>query len=149
MAIMTDKEFEKMEKEDEQAKKLANIKSQVWLKRGYDLVYPEKYDYYKETMEKVANSGAFGIECMDNALEVMELLDSGASVEDAVELFDSKELDGSIFFNTENLILNFSKRGPEFEEAYFSIKGYDMPEAKREAIENIKAENQSYISKSK
>ena len=140
-------EIRKIDEELAQGRKLAGIKSNAWLKRGFDIVYPERQEYYTETVGQVVKSGFYGINCLDAALDVMECLDGGASMEDAIELFDSKELDGPIYLNAQNLILNFSKKGPEFEEAYNEKHNIKISDSRKEAIERIKAENKSFAGK--
>ena len=98
------------------------------------------------------NNGKYGKETAPQGAwqryeDVMECLDGGAPMEDAIELFDSKELDGPIYMNAQNLILNFSKKGPEFEEAYNEKHNIKISDSRKEAIERIKAENKSFAGK--
>lgn len=143
------KELDNFERETTEGRYAAADKSSVWLRRGLDIVYPERQAYYIETVGQVVKSGYYGIDCLDSALDVMESLENGASMEEAITLFNSKDLDGPIYLNAHNLILNFSKKGPEFEEAYDEKYDIKISDSRRDAIEKIKEENKSFAGRTK
>lgn len=144
---MTEEDFKKEQEETLRGQEIAKIKGELWLAKGKELIYPERYPEYEETIKSVVNSGRYGIECMDSALEVIEYISMDGSIDNAVTLFKDKELDGSIALNAENLILHFSPKGPEFVDAYYDSVGYEPSEDRRENIETIREQNKEFAGK--
>ena len=101
-----------------------------WMERGLELVYPEKQEAFLEFLLEKAKSGS-GI-CIQNALDVMEALENGATIEEADELVEdygnfSKQI-------TRGYVLEWSKRGPEY---YKKTLGFPLKELKSDVLNQI------------
>ena len=81
-----------------------------WMERGLKLVYQERVEaFLKFLLDKAKNGSGIYVQ---NALDVMEALDNGATFEEADKLLEdygnfSKEI-------TRSFVLEWSKRGPQY-----------------------------------
>ena len=82
------------------------------MEKGLKLVYPEEQQAYLDFLLKNAAISYNG-DYIDNALEIMQALEDGASVEEAYKLIHVTDIIG---YNSavQKLVLLWSKRGPEF-----------------------------------
>lgn len=107
-----------------------------WIEKGKQLVYPEKLGNWIKMVEEAPES-AFGGFDIEKALEIMTELDTKAEIGDVVEQFGKRTYNGG---STERIILNFSKRGPEYVEKLMESLEITNPEISAK-IEELKAEN--------
>ena len=144
---MTKEEYDKALKEhmaqyererlEDQKRALARIPDLI--EQGKPYIYPERLNDWKDCVEKVS-TGLYGDHLVDNALEVMAMLDKGASIDECKEVLDRQNHSGGSLSLLRAIILRFSKRGPEMfrETALFEIDADD-----KEIIDSIEKENES------
>lgn len=111
-----------------------------WIQIGEELVYPEKIEEWRKNVENSTESPFYGLD-IANAIEIMRVLDTEAEVKDVVESFMDKEHCGG---GVEKLVLNFSKRGPEYMEQFMSTLGKELTPQIRAKLETLKTENMQY-----
>lgn len=116
------------------------------IERGHQFIYPERYEEWEKDvyLHVLKGYGAFVVE---DALDIMEVLDSNDDMEKAFDLLkerDQYHSGGSIGAVTK-LIMNYSKRGPEFCEM---IDADRMTPQYQERINARKAENAKLAEKS-
>ncbi len=143
---MTKKDFEeeqeKRRKEyvenEKRQKEEAMSKVPGWIERGSTMIFPEKLQDWQEYVENSAEDLYHGNE-LEYALEIMEELDSGASIEKVLNIFEDKNYSGISKSKIIRTVLHFSKRGPEFYEntAKSKFDAYD-----KEILEEQKKENE-------
>ena len=119
---------------DESKEKMSELdeaKVKYFIARGKEYIYPEKMGEWKEFVDVIARTNS--ISTVKLTLDLMEKLESGAEISEVKELYGQH--DGDI----RNIILHFSKRGPEFYEntAHFPLK-----ESKKEELAYRRAENE-------
>lgn len=138
-----DKAQEEWQKEYEErtARKEAEAKAKIptWIKKGETFIYPERMEEWTQCVEARASDLYHGMD-LDAAIEIMEKLENGASLDEAKELLDSQDHSGTSYEMVRNIIFSFSKQGPEFWE--HTAYGEISPEA-RQAIKDKKRENES------
>lgn len=108
-----------------------------WIEKGQALIYPERY----EEWEKCVNARATDLYCgleLDAALEIMQAVENGTTIEEASEILNNQRHSGRSFSLTRNIIFSFSSKGPEFWEA--TASGEISPETKA-VLEAKKQEN--------
>ena len=110
------------------------------MEKGLKLVYPEKQNEYLDfLLSRVKLSDGLYI---DRALEVMQALEDGKSVEEAAELI--KDFGFTFASLVKSVVLSWSKRGPEFFKATLTFPYEDLlPDTKRD-IARIEKENSEY-----
>ena len=132
------KEDEEREKQEE---KEAKAKIPKWIERGKSLIYPEKLQSWKKCVKVRAGDLFHGRE-LDDALLIMEMLDSGKSFEKVKETLDSQDHSGSSYGMAINIVYEFSKYGPEFfeymEKDNLSSEDMMKIQAKKEENEILK-----------
>lgn len=111
-----------------------------WLKAGEELVYPEKLDLWKKRLESSAKGEVHGFD-ITNAIEIMKMLDSNVDVKDVVETYKTKGAFGSY---VTKLVLEFSKKGPEYMEQFMSAVGVELTPQMKEKLEALKTQNRQY-----
>ena len=138
-----DKAQEEWQKEYEErtARKEAEAKAKIptWIKKGEAFIYPERMEEWTQCVEARASDLYHGRD-LDDAIEIMEKLENGASLDEAKELLDSQDHSGTSYEMVRNIIFSFSKQGPEFWE--HTAYGEISPKA-RQAIKDKKRENES------
>lgn len=142
----TKAEFDKAQKkwvenytrEKEEAKAKAEAKIPEWIKKGEGFIYPERTEEWKECVESRASSLYYHGMDLDDAIEIMEKLESGATLDEAKELLDSQDHSNMSYGIVRSIIFLFAKQGPEFWEhtAYGEIS-----QENRKAIADKKKEN--------
>lgn len=126
-----------IEKKEKEAKAKAEAKIPEWIKRGEGFIYPERAEEWKKCVEAKAASDYYGKD-LDEAIEIMEKLESGATLDEAKELLYSQNHFVAWYRMVRNIIFEFAKRGPEFYE--HTARG-EMSADTREIIEEKKKEN--------
>lgn len=136
---------QKMNELSEKSKKEQNAVEQktkesipLWIERGKALIFPEKYAEWEQCVQTRATDLYHGTD-LDSALEIMEALNKGVSMEEAKKIFDSQGHSGMSGTIVKNIIFAFSSKGPEFCES--TIYGEIPPESKQ-IFEAKKQENQ-------
>ena len=111
-----------------------------WIKAGEEMVYPEKLDSWKKSIENSRQDPMYGLD-IQRAIEVMRTLDTDTEIKDVVERFK-----GNTHFGTNilKLIISFSKRGPEYIEQFMNESGRKITPEFAEMLEKIKGENKQY-----
>ena len=120
---MTKDEFEKKEEErreeyrrkEEQEKAEAEARKPEWVERGSSLIYPLRLEEWEKCVDARASDLYHGWD-LEAALEIMEKLESGASIEEVKAIFEEQGHSGFSAPMVRSIILQFSKRGIEFFE---------------------------------
>ena len=119
-------------------------KIQERIARAKKLIYPQKQEEWERKVNKEAKTASPTSGSIDISLEVMEMLENGASVNEAYKRFlQLINFNTSLKWDSLSLILLFSKRGAEFYEAVIPIYG-EMSEEDRETVEQIKRQNEEF-----
>ena len=107
------------------------------MNKGLSLIYPERQaSFLDELLERTKNG--YGAH-VGNALEVMEALENGATVEEADQLVkDYGNFSKQII---RGYVLGWSKRGPEFYRGTLPCNFYDLPADTIQEIEKLEEEN--------
>lgn len=112
----------------------------VWYERGKKVVYPEKWDKWHECVEGRAHDLYHGFDLV-NALEIMEALDEGKSIEEASEIFNNAGHSGSSAAMVLKIVVNFSARGTEFFRANYL---HEITPETEGFLQQIDADNARY-----
>ncbi len=131
-------EWRKEDKEAQERKK-AKVQEQIpyWLEKGSNLIYPERAEEWKQCVEARASDLYQGWD-LNAAIEIMEMLENGATIDDAKEALDNQDHSGASYGMVRSIVFSFSKKGPEFYEAT-AVMG--LSEEERKMIEEKKEEN--------
>ena len=136
-----DKAMEEWRKEYEErtAREEAEAKAKIpaWIKKGEEFIYPERMEKWAECVEARAGDLYHGMD-LDSVLELMEKLESGASMEEVKEIFDGQGHSGASAGMVRSMMFHFAKRGPEF---YESTAWRELSDEDKKAIADKKKEN--------
>lgn len=121
-------------------KQMARKNAEGWYKRGLELIYPQKADAWKQCVESRVDDLYDGADLV-NALEIMEALAQGKSIEEAIAIFEGANHSGSSGNMVLRIVANFSKRGTEFFRANASPH---IVEESEDALAMIDATNAAY-----
>lgn len=144
----TKEEFEKGQEEyrirrkEKRAREAAEAQANipVWIEKGSEYIYPEKTDEWRECVESRANDLYNGSE-LQSALKIMEMLENGESLESAWIVCARDNTSAITVELTRDIVLNFSKQGPDFYE--YTAFGKIEPE-EQEMVQRIREENEKY-----
>ena len=131
--------LENYEKEQEENKKQAERKIPAWIERGNKLIYPQRQETWKDCVKIRAHDLYNGME-LDNALDTMECLENGGTIEEANKILEDANHSGMSYGITLSIIVSFSKRGPEF---YKAVRSNLTPE-QASKIAKIQRENEIF-----
>lgn len=92
---------------------ILTLKAPEWAKRASSLIYPERMSEWERVVKMRAGEKENGAE-LEMALGAMELLDKGVDFEKVEKYIEDKSTSASGASMAENIVLNFSKRGPDF-----------------------------------
>ena len=95
----------------EKAQAEANIP--VWYKRGREIIFEERWGSWYECVKGRAHDLYNGADLV-HALEIMEALHAGKSIEEVSEIFNQANHSGASESMVLKIVANFSERGPEF-----------------------------------
>ena len=145
---MSKKDFKKeqarLHKEMEEKRiaeeKKAEEKIPEWIERGKKFIYPQQEEMWKYCVDVRAHDLYHGND-LENALDIMECLDNGGTIEEANKILDDENHSGTSYGITLSIVLSFSKRGPEF---YRAVRGADISEKQMKELEKIEKENADY-----
>ncbi len=136
---ISDAEREKiLEVMDENAQIDTKSKLPTWIERGRAIIYPEKFSEWKECVLARARDLYHGLD-LEYALELMEMLESGAPMENVIKRFEDQNHSGLSATMVRKILLHFSKRGPDFFE---STAVFGMDDKDREVVETFRRENE-------
>lgn len=127
------------EYEERQAREIAEAKAKIpaWVEKGASITYPERMESWKECVKARADDIYHGKE-LDEAIQLMEMLDSGASMEDVIKTFNEQGHSVASGSMVRRILFHYSKKGPEFFES--TALGKLSPGVKQ-AISDKKKEN--------
>ena len=116
-----------------------------WISRGRKYIFPERYSEWNEFV--ITNAFySFSSEMVEGVLELMELFESGKSLEEVRSFFDRQDYSGSAVPIIRNIMFLFSKQGPEFYEVTalrkLSLETKAKIEAKKEENIRLSQKNQ-------
>ena len=145
---MSKKDFKKeqarLHKEMEEKRiaeeKKAEEKIPEWIERGKKFIYPQQEEMWKYCVDVRAHDLYHGND-LENALDIMECLDNGGTIEEANKILDDENHSGTSYGITLSIVLSFSKRGPEF---YRAVRGENISERQMKELEKIEKENADY-----
>ena len=115
--------------------KVENIAN--WIKRGKAIIYPEKNIRWERCVIRNAND-LYNNKELNSALEIMEAIEEGASMEEAKIILDSKNYSRGPKTLVRNIVFLFSNKGPEFMETVLEGK---IDQKTRQRIKDQKEEN--------
>lgn len=118
------KELEEWHKEEDRKRNEAISKIPEWIKRGEEFIYPQMQDEWGQCVVKRATDFYHGLD-LEYALEVMLTLDQKEGrngIEIAKKLLNEQDHSGMSYDKVVSIILNFSKRGPEFYRELYKDK---------------------------
>ena len=140
------------EKEQKAAEQRAQNNISNWIEKGQALIFPERYEEWEKCVVARAKDLYHGVE-LDSALEIMQALESGASVEEAKQMLDKQGHSGMSASIVRNILFAFSKKGPEFWEATaygeISLENKRILEAKKQENAQLIQSNAPKTSRAK
>lgn len=104
---------ENYEKEERLAEQRAIQNIPKWIEIEQTFIHPEKYKDWEECVNVCAINLYHGLE-LDAALEIMQALENGIAIEDALEILDNQRHSGMSELLVRKIVLLFSRRGSEF-----------------------------------
>ena len=116
-------------------KKCLISKVDEWNTRAKALIYPEKFDLWKEHMVNRIVRGK-GMQT-ERILKIMELADSGATMPEIMQLIVDYKAQNNIVFE----VLKFSKRGPQIFKETYELFGKKMSPSQQVLVANIEKQN--------
>lgn len=132
--------LEEYEAREKKEKAEAEAKIPAWIQRGEKIIYPQRKAEWKRCVEIRASDLYHGYE-LENALQAMETLEAGGSLEDARKIIDDGGHSGCSYGIAMSIILTFSKHGPKF---FRFMEGDYMNEEREASIAKIEAENAEF-----
>lgn len=134
------KELEDLRKKWAKEKQEAEAKIPEYISRGKKIIYKENYEEW-ENCVKARVKGLYNGEDVEKALNVMEALEEGKSLEEAKEIFAEYEESGSSASIILRIVTVFSKKGPEFCRAN---NLFNVSEESEAYLKEIEAKNALY-----
>jgi len=129
----------KMETEQEIARK----RVPEWIERGMKFIFPERKEKWEKCV-KARSEDLYNGKDLDAALDIMEALEKGASMEEASKMFDDQNHSGMSASIVRRMVFDFSSQGPEF---YEKTVWREIPPEDKKIIEARKAENAELVKK--
>lgn len=121
-------------------KQMARQNAEGWYKRGLAMIYPQKAGDWKQCVEGRVEDLYNGAD-LANALDIMEALAQGKSIEEATAIFEGANHSGASASMVLRIVVNFSKRGTEFYRANVDAQTLAVNE---DALAMIDATNAAY-----
>lgn len=115
----------------------ANISN--WIERGKKLIYPQREEDWVEYVKTDAK-GLYHGNTVVQTLEIMKLLDKGASFQEVHDVIDSQNHSGGSYAVVMASIMEYSKRGPE----YYRYVDKEPTPATQKYLEKIEKENKQF-----
>ena len=111
-----------------------------WIERGRAIIFPERYEAWENIVHELATPGGAGK--LQVALEVMEAIENGISLEEAGDMIRNSlavKVPGDAF-KIVDIVYEFSKKGPEFKLAFYANALY-----RAGSLEKIEAKRQENL----
>ncbi|HBP43456.1 MAG TPA: hypothetical protein DD621_02060 [Clostridiales bacterium] len=115
-----------------------------WIERGNKIIYPERQKYWAKCVEARAK-GMYHGQDLEDALKIMESLDSNPDFKEAKKIFCSQDHSGISFGIVSRILFEFSKKGPEFYEMI--VPKMEIDEESQKIINQKKIENKILMEK--
>lgn len=128
------------EERDKKVREYAEANMSEWLQAGEELVYSERLDSWKKRLESSAKGEVHGFD-ITNAIEIMRMLDSDVDVKAVVETYKTR---GAFGGYVSKLVLEFSKKGPEYMEQLMSAVGMELTPQMKQMLDTLKTQNRQY-----
>ena len=132
----------KWELERKEKKEQAERKIPEWISDGEKNIFPERAEDWQYYVETSARQGMYYGSDIAATLEIMGMLEGGASFEDVEKKLEEQGHSGHSYSIVTKNVLHFSKNGPDFYEAVV-LKGKPDPESAM-ALEEIRKENEVF-----
>lgn len=139
-----DKQVEKMIQEREKENKDALDKIPQWIERGNKIIFPERQKDWAKCVERRAK-GMYHGKDLEDALIIMESLDSNQDFKEAKKILSSQDHSGISFGIVSRILFEFSKKGPEFYEMI--VPKMEIDKESQEIINQKKIENKILMEK--
>lgn len=91
-------------------------KSKIYNKEGLKYIYPQMKDRWEYAVG-IRLTDLYNGKDLDAALEIMKALDEGKPISDVMYIFNNQDHSGASYGIVKSLVVEFSKRGPEFGRA--------------------------------
>ena len=118
----------------------AEDSKEEWIREGYELIYPERQDAWKNYVDDHVKSIFAGSEIRES-LKLMRLLEEGAPIIEVRRTMNDQNYSGYALKMIRKAVLVFSKRGPEF---YKQTAYKDLTPEEIEVLNQITMENIQY-----
>lgn len=128
------------EKIKEQRKIDAENTLKELIKKGEQLVYPERLEEWKRYVQAKMKNGTPDLD-LKHVIKIMEILESGATPKEANEILKQHNNSGFFDMFVKKAVFTFSKKGPEFLE--YTMNG-NISDENRKIIEERKRENEEF-----
>lgn len=108
-----------LKRQEKERRKVAKKRISELIKKGTSLVSPEKAKGWKRHVKKLLNEtkDIDPVESVDLAINIMEMLENEATIEEAKERYLFSDLDENTMESARDMIFSFYKQGPEFYDA--------------------------------
>lgn len=130
---------EKLKKE-ELKKEETRKKIPEYIKQGGKYIYPQRYKKWEEYIEIRVEDSYYGKD-IEEALQCMELLETGESFQDVYDVIKSFNQDGQRYSIVMSMLTIFSKSGTEF----YRFVDREPSNATIKFLEKIEKENEQFI----
>lgn len=111
----------------------------AWIERGKKFMYPARHDEWARCVNIRAEGAYRGLD-VDNALDIIKLLDESGDFKKASAVIRSQNHSGGSYTMLMSMVLTFSKRGP----AFYRYMEKDLPQETEDYIAKIERENKQY-----
>ena len=133
-------EEENFDKQMEEEYAQAEDSKEELIREGYELIYPERQDAWKNYVDDHVKSIFAGSEIRES-LKLMRLLEEGAPIIEVRRTMNDQNYSGYALKMIRKAVLVFSKRGPEF---YKQTAYKDLTPEEIEVLNQITMENIQY-----
>ena len=123
-------------------KERAERKIPEWIKKGEKSIFEERFEDWKYYVETSARQGMYAGSDIEDTLEIMDMINSGASFEDIEKKLEEQGYSGNSYGIVTKNLLHFAKNGPDFYETVV-LKGKPDPESKQ-VLDEIRKENETF-----
>lgn len=149
---MTKGEFRKKEEfsldlmgQLEEDTRIAKTLAKYRIEAGKNHIFPEKLDNWEILVNASVTDSYHGEEIVDS-LKIMKELDDKESIDDIISKFKNENYKEKLRKLIRNIVLNFSKEGPEF---YKATTEKELVEEEKEKIKEVEAQNKELSEKNK
>ncbi len=115
------------------------------IKRGNELIYPQRREDWEKYVRSSTKSFYHGLE-LDSVLNVMESLSKDKNLEQALSVLNSEDKKGVPNFITLNIIAKYSKQGVDFCKYACEKKNIGISKEDLDYLAKLKEENKQFES---